>query len=384
MRFLHTADWHAGKTLKGRSRLDELEAALNEMLEIAVREKVDCLLVAGDVFDAQAPPPEAERVVYRFFSELVARRIRAVVSGGNHDHPRRLAALKPLLDPLAIAVRGEVARPQDGGVVEFEARGERARIAVLPWAPEGKIVDAARLLAPDAEWYGEYAQRLERMIATLAAGATAQTVNVLTAHLFVMDADTSGSERAIHVARPYAVTAQAFPESLQYCALGHLHRPQEVLSPSRAVYAGSPLQLDFGEQGQRKRVVLADIRPGKPAHVESLPLTAGRRLREARGSLAELERRAAEFGGDYLKVIVPLDKPEPGIGERVRAILPNALRVEVELPGRPPEPQRPPAGTLSPRELFVRYYTAVEGAPPSDALTAAFTELLEEAHHAAG
>jgi exonuclease SbcD len=70
MRFLHTSDWHLGKMLKGRSRDGEHEAALTEILDIARREKVDCLLVSGDVFDSQSPPPEAERIAFKFFSEL--------------------------------------------------------------------------------------------------------------------------------------------------------------------------------------------------------------------------------------------------------------------------------------------------------------------------
>ena len=70
MRFLHTSDWHLGKSLKGRSRSDEHQAALAEILDIVHREKIDCLLITGDLFDSQAPPPEAEQLAFNFFSEL--------------------------------------------------------------------------------------------------------------------------------------------------------------------------------------------------------------------------------------------------------------------------------------------------------------------------
>ena len=79
MRFLHTSDWHLGKTLKGRSRSDEHEAALTEVLDLVRREKIDCVLITGDVFDSQAPPPEAERLAFNFFSELRGLDIPAVV-----------------------------------------------------------------------------------------------------------------------------------------------------------------------------------------------------------------------------------------------------------------------------------------------------------------
>ena len=93
MRFLHTADWHVGKPLRGRSRMDEYAAALREVGAIAVDQKVDAVLVAGDIFDSPAPPPEAEKLVYDFLARLVSERIPAVLIAGNHDHPRKLGAL---------------------------------------------------------------------------------------------------------------------------------------------------------------------------------------------------------------------------------------------------------------------------------------------------
>ncbi|HWQ28521.1 MAG TPA: exonuclease subunit SbcD, partial [Dehalococcoidia bacterium] len=117
MRFLHTSDWHVGKPLRNRSRDDEYRAALAEVLDIARRERVDCVLVAGDIYDASTPPPEAERIVYDFFRELRGAGIKAVVIAGNHDHPRRLDAVARVLEMLDIFVLGRVARPDDGGCV---------------------------------------------------------------------------------------------------------------------------------------------------------------------------------------------------------------------------------------------------------------------------
>ncbi|HEU4388832.1 MAG TPA: exonuclease subunit SbcD, partial [Blastocatellia bacterium] len=132
MRFLHTSDWHLGKTLKSRSRRDEHEAALAEILDIARREKVDCLLITGDVFDSHAPPPDAEQLAFNFFSELKRAGISAVVIGGNHDHPRRLRALEDVLRLIDIHIRAEPARPDNGGIVEIRKNGESARVAALP------------------------------------------------------------------------------------------------------------------------------------------------------------------------------------------------------------------------------------------------------------
>src|SRR5437867_10136167 len=206
MRFLHTSDWHIGKPLRGRSRLDEQEAVLGEILQIGLRERIDCLLVSGDVFDSQAPPPEAERLAYNFFAELVRARIPAVVIGGNHDHPKRLGALRQLLDPLQMFFRPEPVRPSDGGIIQLEKNGEKACIAVLPFVTERKIVDACRLMDPEESWYTEYAENVCRMCQKLSESFSGQTVNLLMAHLYAFGAQSSGSERAIHVAQPYAVS----------------------------------------------------------------------------------------------------------------------------------------------------------------------------------
>jgi exonuclease SbcD len=288
MRFLHTADWHVGKQLRGRSRLDEYEAVLEEILVAARRERVDCLLVAGDLFDSQAPPAEAERLVYNFFAELVGSGIPAVVIGGNHDHPRRLAALRELLDSLKIYVRAEPCRPADGGLIGFSARGEQASIVALPFVTESRLVNAAKLMAPEDVWYAEYSSRLAAIVNAMCADFSSRTVNILIAHLYVDGAECAGSERAIHLAHPYAVPAPQFPPSIQYAALGHLHRPQHLTGPCPLVYSGSPLVLDFGEQGQEKRIVLVDCKPGKPAHIESIPLAGGRKLRDIAGTFEEL------------------------------------------------------------------------------------------------
>src|SRR3989304_5336370 len=92
MKFLHSGDWHLGKNLRALSRRDECEEALNEVLEIARREAVDCLLVAGDTFDTTTPSPEAEALLFDFLRELYGAGIPAVIIGGNPDNPQRLGA----------------------------------------------------------------------------------------------------------------------------------------------------------------------------------------------------------------------------------------------------------------------------------------------------
>lgn len=377
MRFLHTSDWHVGKTLRGRSRIEEHEAVRSEILEIAIGQKVDCVLFSGDIFDSYAPSPEAERLVYSFFAELLARKIPAVVIGGNHDHPGRLAAIRQLLDQLRIYVRPSPAAPQAGGLIEFEKNGEVARLAVLPFVPEKKIVDVCLMMAPEEAWYAEYSDRVAQMIEKLSQSFSTNTVNILMAHVYVHGSQTSGSEREIHVAQPYAISAQRFPATAHYIALGHLHRPQSVPTPSPCGYSGSPIQLDFGEQGQQKEVVLIDAHPGRSATIERISLKAGRKLRDVTGTLEEIEAQALDYGDDFLRVTVSTSGPVPGIAERVRELLPNALDVRLDYPRSQSSPAHA-RRQMPPEELFKDFHQAQHGVPASETLLKVFRELYDE------
>ena len=102
MRFLHTADWHIGRTMRGRSRASEFHDVLAELVEIARAEAVDAILVAGDVWDSAAPPPEADRVVYEALRECISHGLQVVLLGGNHDSPRKLEALGLLSEMLGV------------------------------------------------------------------------------------------------------------------------------------------------------------------------------------------------------------------------------------------------------------------------------------------
>jgi exonuclease SbcD len=378
MRILHTADWHAGKMLRNRSRADEQEKVFAEIVEIARREQVDVVLIAGDVFESYAPSPEAERLVYGALSGLIGSGIPAIVIGGNHDHPKRLAALREILAPLNVFVRAEPQRPEAGGIIDIHARNEVARIAVLPWVPEHRIVDICQLMQPEDTWYSTYAENVSAMCQRLAAGFSEATINILAAHLFAFGAQSSGTERAVHVSQPFAIAPSRFPASAQYVALGHLHRPQEIICPTRCCYAGSPLQLDFGEREQEKRIVIVDVTAGNPAHLESIPLHSGKRLRQLEGTLSELKAQADSVGEDFLKIVIKTETHIPGIADEVRDLFRNALEVRQDCP-HDEDPVPEANGTRQPHELFADFFRESRGSDPSEEMTSAFQNLFREA-----
>jgi DNA repair protein SbcD/Mre11 len=279
----------------------------------------------------------------------------------------------------------EPAPPDRGGIVRIATRDEEAVIAALPYVPERYVVDAWRLLDPEQEGYKDYAIRVAAMMDHLAESFAPSTVNILLGHMFVEGADTTGSEWSVHVSLPYAVPPSRLPAGAQYVALGHLHRSHRLhAAPVPAQYAGSPLQLDFGEQGQSKSVALVHATAGQPARVETIPLLAGRSLRTVEGTLEDLRAMAAHFGSDYLRVYVRLAEPVTALADQVREFLPNAVQVRPSFSAVPSLSHSQPGPRSSPAEQFTDWHLRHHTVPASEPLLGVFRKLYEEARHAAG
>lgn len=381
IRLLHTGDWHVGKTLARRSRIDEARQALDLVVAAAVERDVDAVLVCGDVFEHLAPSPEAEQVVYEALTKFEGHGIQVVLLAGNHDHPHRWHAIEPLLGRFAVHVVPEVRRPDRGGIVEVRARDGStvAQIATLPWVTERGLVGAAELMGLAEQPFQTYATEVARLIEPLCDAFDPSKCNVLAAHLYVSGAKPAGSERPLTISDLFAVAPQAIPATAQYVALGHIHRPQRVPRVgTSARYAGSLLQLDFGEAEQEKSLVVVELEPGMPAQVEEIPFAAGRRLMDVRGTIDELEQRRDTVDDAYLRVFLVCERPRAGLGDQVRELLPNALEVRLEYERDESEAERVDMKTLTPRELFARYYLGHHAADAEKELLDLFDRLLDE------
>jgi exonuclease SbcD len=359
MRFLHTADWHVGKTLKGRSRLAEQEQVLREIVTIARTHEVDAVLVAGDLYDTAAPTADAQKLVNRTLLGLAKDGVEVIAIAGNHDHAATIDAYRGFAKAAGITLVGTVRTAGNGGLVEFTARstGERATLAVLPFLSTRYAVRAAELLAgTPAQHTSAYDQQLRDILGKLTAGFRDDAVNLVMAHLTVLDGRMGGGERAAQSIFEYAVPAGIFPVDAHYVALGHLHRRQAVAASCPVHYSGAPLAVDFGEQENTPVVCVVDAAPGTPAAVTDVPIQAGRRLRTLRGTVAELSVLGEMVGDDFLRVWVR-EPARAGLREEVTALLPNALEVRIDpefaaplAATRPsPEPGRTPV------ELFGEY-----------------------------
>jgi exonuclease SbcD len=383
VKLLHTSDWHVGRGIRGRSRADEHRAVLAEIVDVAAEEQVDVVLVTGDAFDTATPSAEAEEIVYRALLDLADTGAHVVVLAGNHDNPRRWAALEPLLHRSTVHVAADVRPPDDGGVLDLQtASGEVARIALVPFLSQRSVVRADQLMARRADQHAaRYAERARRILEALTSGFGPDTVNVVAAHLTVASGQPvlGGGERAAHTIFDYLVPPTAFPASAQYVALGHLHQPHRIPGACPIWYCGSPLHLDFGEvEREHKAVLVVEAQPGLPAQVRTVDLTRGRPLRTVRGPSAELEDRVAGLGDAHLRLVLT-DPARAGLADEVRERFPNA--VDVRIARDDDEATEGDAWELddfhqSPIELFDQYLDEAQVRDPD--LTALFAELLED------
>lgn len=378
MRIVHTSDWHVGKLLRGRNRADEHRAVLAEVADVVDQVQADAVLVAGDLYDSAAPPPEADEIVIDTLLRLGRSGAAVVVISGNHDNARRLKAMTPLFARSGVTLLAEPARPDDGGVHTFTTRaGERANVALVPFVSQRGIVRAEQLMAGAAFEHAQaYDDRLRAVIAALARAFTADAVNIVMAHAFVTGGVAGGGERAAHLVDEYGIGAPAFPTTANYVALGHLHRAQQLAGATSIHYCGSPLALDFGETTHAKQVNVVDLEPDLPARVTPHALRTGRPLRSHAGTVDEL--RAAVVDDDAWLRLVVRESHRVGLGDQVRELFGDrVVEVRIEAPDRSGAKEAPVRRGRTPQELFAEYLTAQGVADPQ--LGALFAELHDSA-----
>lgn len=383
MRILHTADWHVGKKLGRFDRLDEAKDALGEVVRIAEENSVDLVIVAGDLFDRALPPFAVMGVVFEALQQLADTGATVVAIAGNHDSAELFRVLKPYFASSRIHLADKALPPDRGGVVEVPSRDGKttAQVALFPFLHEAKV---SELMEPAEEWHKDYADRIKRICSLygdhMSRNSRSDTVEVLVGHFMINGAIPSGSERGLHIGEAFTAETQAIPSDVHYGALGHIHLCQEAPgSAVEASYAGSLLQLDFGEIDQEKFVLLVDLEPEHPAQVERIPITKGRKLLRATGTLDALRERAGagEFGDAILDVSVLTDGPVAGLADEVREFLPDALYVRAEYDRGEVDVSAREGRSLD--DLYGEYFRTRHGVDPKDELVSAFKSLVAEA-----
>ncbi|WP_117214883.1 exonuclease SbcCD subunit D [Allorhizocola rhizosphaerae] len=375
MKILHTSDWHIGKVLKGRSRLEEQIAALASVIDIARREQPDLIIVAGDLHDSPQPTPDATKVVTRALTALRGTGADVVVIGGNHDNGAALDALRPWADAAEITLRGRVSEKASEHVISGVTRsGEKWCCVALPFLSQRYAVRALEMFElTEAQAQATYADHLARLLSTLCEGFGRDTVNLVTAHLTVFGAMMGGGEREAHTILSYAVPATVFPAGTHYVALGHLHRAQSLPAPCPVRYCGSPMAIDFGESDNTASVTMVEVTASTSAQVREIAVPAAVPLKTIRGTLEQLS--ALDVGEAWLRVYVT-EPPRAGLREQVQELFPRALEIRIDPGALPDRPQRLSKVGKSPSELFADYLAGRGAADP--ATKALFDRLYDE------
>lgn len=322
VRIMHTSDWHLGVAVRNQPRDADHAEVIAEICEIASATSPDLIIHTGDLFHGGRPG------MADFGRAIVALRQLAQTApvcllAGNHDSSVALETLGTALDdlcpglaesgeydpytdcPSRIRVHHKPTTPANGAVATYTtASGRCLRVAALPFVHANRVIGDFETILSSHATYTDSIRKICDLLADAAFKNFDPTgdVAVFASHLHVADARTS-SEKEIHVSSDYATDPSHLESRYGYLAFGHIHIPQAVAG-NRGRYAGSVLQVDFGEEDETKQVVVADLSPGRPTAIYDVALSAGRRLHRISASVSNLAALADKVTGGLVEVTV--------------------------------------------------------------------------------
>ncbi len=373
MKFLHTSDWHLGLSFRGGvSYGADQSFFIDEICRIALENKVDAILLAGDVFDRSIASPEALKLYDEAMTRLCAGLgIPVYMVAGNHDGAERISQCSALLKKSGLYI---------AGILSEEPRVERNNdvdIYLLPWIS----TDRVKAVYPDMA--GEINSMEDAYRVVLDRYREAFTLgrkNILVAHAFIVNAETSVSDRAAEVGKAAMVPSGVF-DGFDYVALGHLHGPQRI--NDRVRYSGSPMAYSFGkEEKQVKSVTIVDTDTWEQ---KTVPLPALRKRTTLTGTFDELIR--AEYDEDILKGYVRLEVTDRYVGMEAMAAFRERYENLLEVSGK--EFERDDAritmtvdeleeAAADPGSVFEQYCRDILKEAPDEHLMALFKAALKE------
>ena len=373
MKFLHLADLHLGKRVNGFDLLEDQRYILEQILALCDSNKVDAVVLAGDIYDAPVPPAAACTLLDWFLTQLSARRIAVLAVSGNHDSAERLDYAAGLLANQNVYIAGQfrgaprqIVLSDRFGPVEFTLLPFVRTATVRHYMPEADLPDYDSAVA-----------------AALSACAPSAERRVLVAHQMVVAGlcppQLSGSETApLTIGTVDSVDAAHFAK-FSYTALGHIHRAQRVGSDT-VRYAGAPLCYHLDECGMEKSATLVRLGRRGVDDIETLPLHPRRAMRHIVGPLAKLVEHPDDTS-DYIWATLTDPTPQPDAMAVLRAAYPNAMRLDY----RPQGADLQHADTAQSvrgkpvASLFEDFFTQMNGRPLTVEEARAVKALREEA-----
>ncbi|WP_233900706.1 exonuclease SbcCD subunit D C-terminal domain-containing protein [Tenacibaculum piscium] len=291
MKILHTADWHLGHRLHEHSQLEEQTLFLAWIENYISNEKIDLLLISGDVFDNGSPSNQSLAMYYNFLIKLKSTTCsQIIITGGNHDSPGTLNAPKELLNALSIKVVGKATEKIADEVFEININDEKVLIGAVPYLRDG---DIRRAVAGESfdDLTDKYKKALINHYQEIAIESekinSSNAPVIAMGHLFATGGSVSDSEQNIYVGTLGHIGAQDFPTYFDYVALGHLHRPQIVGENDKIRYSGSPNILSFSELTYDKKIIVLEISANKISNIEDVIVPNFREFYKLKGSMED-------------------------------------------------------------------------------------------------
>ena len=321
MKIMHLSDLHIGKKVNEYSMLQDQIYILKEILRIIDNEKVETVIIAGDIYDRSLPPNEALELFDEFLYQLSSRNVNVFVISGNHDSPERISyggrmmtENKIFLSPVYDGNVKPISLNDDYGEVNFY---------LLPFIRPADI----RRYFPD-ENIENYTDAVKVAIDNMNVDFSER--NILITHQFVTGAELSESEDII-VGGTDNVSGEVF-DGFDYVALGHIHREQTV-GKDNIRYCGTPLKYSFSEAKHIKSVTILDFKDKENIEYSKIPLTPLRDMREIRGTYDELTLKSnyeSTNVDDYLHITLTDEEDIPDAIGKLRSIYPNIMKLDYD------------------------------------------------------
>ena len=372
MKFAHIADLHIGKRVHDFSMLEDQRYILDQMLGIFEEQRVDGILIAGDVYDKVVPSAEAVQLFDEFITRLAKLKMPVYMISGNHDSAERLSFGAKLFESSDIYI----SQVYDGKVKKVGLEDEYGLVNVylLPFLKPATVRHV--LQRDDIESYEDSVT-----VALQECEVDASQRNVLVAHQFVTGADRCDSEET-SVGGLDNVSAEVFDE-FDYVALGHIHSPQQV-GRETIRYCGTPLKYSFSEAGQQKSVTVVILREKGNIQIRTVPLKPLHDMRKLRGTYLEVTAKSfyEQFNReDYVQITLTDEEDVPDGMQKLRVVYPNLMRLEYDN-------KRTREGRLieavekleekSGLELFEEFYELQNNSPMSERQRSFAGKLMEE------
>ncbi|WP_295229689.1 exonuclease SbcCD subunit D [Veillonella sp.] len=355
MRFLHTADWHLGRIFYGQYLTDDQAYVLeHQFFTILKEEKIDGILLAGDVFDRAVPPIEAIELWDSIITRLAMDyKVPLFVVSGNHDGAERLEVGRSMLSESGIHIWGSPHHALHP--FEFEGADGRVAICPMPFSEPRRIGDALGLSSNESKSVDtdmvddtlfsyvddkdqeavainlhNYDQMYQAWSDYLYKQVPKRMRSIAISHAFVMGGEVGGSERTLSIGGSEQVNPRVFKD-FHYTALGHLHGPQRM-GADQIRYSGSPLKYSFDEHGQKKSFTIIDMDTKGSVDISTIPVEAKRDVVILEGYFEDLlnnKELQAKHKDDYVQARLLDTMPIMDGMARLRQVYPRCMTIEL-------------------------------------------------------